>query len=69
MVTAARLVAWSGTVSVPPRTASRARHLATAEYAPLPEGTVPPWAVALLVIGALILATLLVLLARNRTAT
>jgi hypothetical protein len=65
----ARLVAWSGTVRLPPRTATRARHLARDVYVPLPDGTVPPWAVALLVIGALILATLLVLLARNRTAT
>jgi hypothetical protein len=59
----ARPVAWSGTVSVPPRTATRTYHIARGVYVSLPEGTVPPWAVALLVIGALILAILLALLA------
>ena len=65
----ARLVAWSGTVSVPPRTATRTYHLDKDAYVALPEGTVPPWAVALLVIGALTLASLLALLARSRTST
>jgi hypothetical protein len=65
----ARLVAWSGTVRVPPRAATRAYRLARGVNVSLPEGAVPPWAVALLAIGALILATLLAVLARNRTAT
>jgi hypothetical protein len=75
-------VAWSGIVNVPPRTPTRTFHPAKGVYISLPEDTVPPWAVALMVIGALILASLLTLLvlsrkrggrpadiARNRTVT
>jgi hypothetical protein len=68
----AGLVAWSGTVSVPPRTVTRTYHVAHGVYASLSADGVPPWAIALLVIGALTLTSLLALLAllaRRRIAT
>jgi hypothetical protein len=57
---------WSGIVNVPPRVATRTYHPAKSVYVSLPENTVPPWAVALMVIGALILASLLALLVQSR---
>jgi hypothetical protein len=59
-------VVWSGVVSLPAQTPARIFHPANGVYISLPESTVPPWAVALIVIGALILASLLVLLVQRR---
>jgi len=64
------LATWSGVVNVPPLVATRTYHPAKSVYVSLPENTVPPWAVALMVIGTLILASLLALLllqSRRRT--
>lgn len=61
--------AWSGVVNVRPMVATRTYHSAKSVYVSLPENTVPPWAVALMVIGALILASLLALLLQNRKRT
>jgi hypothetical protein len=57
---------WSGRVNVPPHTLTRTYHPNKSVYVSLPETTVPPWAVALIVIGALILASLLALVIQNR---
>jgi hypothetical protein len=60
------LITWSGTVRLPSEVLTRTYHPAKGVYVSLPQGTIPPWAVALLVVGALILITLLTLLARRR---
>jgi hypothetical protein len=59
---------WSGQVRVPGRVHTRMVHVARGVYAALPQSTVPPWAIALMIIGALILATMLaqILLRRRR---
>ncbi len=59
---------WSGQVRVPSRVRTRMVHVARGVYAALPQNTVPPWAIALMIIGALILATMLaqILLRRQR---
>jgi hypothetical protein len=61
-----RPVTWSGVVNVPPRTITRTYHPAKGVYVSLPEQTVPPWAVVLMVIGGLILASLLAVLIQSR---
>jgi hypothetical protein len=61
-----RPVTWSGGVNVPPRIITRIYHPAKGVYVSLPEQTVPPWAVALMVIGGLILASLLAVLMQSR---
>lgn len=59
-------VTWSGIVKPPNRTASRTFHPAKGVYVSLPENTVPPWAVALMVLGGLILVSLLAVLVWRR---
>jgi hypothetical protein len=59
-------VAWSGVVNVPSQTPTRTFHPARSVYVSLPENTVPPWAVALIVIGTLLLAGVLALLMLRR---
>ena len=62
-------VAWSGIVNLRNRKVTRTYHLSKGVYVSLPQATVPPWTVALIVIGALILASLLgLLLVRRRQA-
>ncbi len=58
--------AWSGVVNVPSQTPTRTFHPARSVYVSLPENTVPPWAVALIVIGTLLLVSVIVLLAQHR---
>jgi hypothetical protein len=60
------LITWSGVVSVPKRVLTRTYHPAKGVYVSLPESTVPPWAIALMVLGGLILFTLLTLLILRR---
>lgn len=57
---------WSGIVNVPPTVATRTYHPAKGVYVSLPESTVPRWAVALMVIGALVLASLVAVLVQSR---
>jgi hypothetical protein len=59
-------VTWSGVVNVPPRTITRTYHPAKGVYVSLPEQTVPPWAIALMVIGGLTLTSLLAVLIQSR---
>jgi hypothetical protein len=61
-----RPVTWSGVVNVPPRVITRTYHPARGVYVSLPEQTIPPWAVALMIIGGLILTSLLAVLIQNR---
>jgi hypothetical protein len=62
-------VRWTGTVPVPPRVLTRIYHPAKGVYVALPESTTPAWAIALMVLGALVLGGLAVLLgARYRRA-
>jgi hypothetical protein len=57
---AGHLDTWSGLVRLPSRVLTRTYHPAKGVYVSLPESTVPPWAIALMIIGALILGCLLV---------
>jgi hypothetical protein len=59
-------VSWSGVVNFPPRTITRTYHPAKGVYVSLPEQTVPPWAIALMVIGGLTLTGLLAVLIQSR---
>lgn len=60
------LFSWSGAVNLPNRKATRTLNTAKGVYVSLPEDSVPPWAIALMVIGALIFASLMILLLRRR---
>ena len=59
-------VRWAGLVSVPAPTGSRIAHTGHGAYSVIPKGGIPVWAVALIVIGVLVLAGLGVLLYRRR---
>ena len=61
--------AWAGPVTVPAPPHGRVIHVGPGTYAVVPASTIPPWAIALLVIGALILAAAAVLLIRTRSHT
>jgi hypothetical protein len=63
---AGRLIAWSGTVTIPRQVLTRTYHPARGVYVSLPQSTIPPWAIALLVLGSLLLITLVTLLVRRR---
>ena len=60
---AGHLVTWSGIVHVPPMIPTKTYHPAKGVFLSMPVRTTPPWAIALTVIGALILTALLALLA------
>jgi hypothetical protein len=60
------LFSWSGVVSLRRQVLTRTYHPAKGVYVSLPESTIPPWAIALLALGGLILFTLLVLLVLRR---
>jgi hypothetical protein len=62
-----RPATWSGTVDLAPADARKLIHTSNGTYTQLPDTTTPPWAIALIVIGVLILATLLALLVRRRS--
>jgi hypothetical protein len=57
---------WSGIVDLPSRTKTKIIHTGNGIYAELPDTTVPPWALALMAIGTLILAALLIPRHRRR---
>lgn len=57
---------WSGTVTLPSRSQKKVIHTGNGVYTTLPDNAVPPWAIALMVIGALILMALMVLLVLQR---
>jgi hypothetical protein len=59
-----RTVSWSGPVTVPAPPGGRIVHTGPGAYSVIPPSTVPAWAIALIVIGALILLTMAVLLVR-----
>jgi TRAP-type C4-dicarboxylate transport system permease large subunit len=63
---AGHLVTWSGTVGVVAPPAVRIIHTGNGAYSALPDSSVPAWAIALMVIGALILAALVRLLVLYR---
>jgi len=57
---------WTGTVRLLSAVRARVYHPANGVYVALPSPTMPLWAIALLVVGALILAAMVVLLIRTR---
>jgi hypothetical protein len=63
---AGTLISWSGIVSLPSQVRTRTYHPAKGVYVSLPESTIPGWAIALLVLGGLILFTLLTLVILRR---
>jgi hypothetical protein len=66
---AGTMAIWSGSVNVPPEKITKTYHPAKGVYVSLPESLVPPWAIALMVIGTLFLAGLLALVIQNRRRT
>jgi hypothetical protein len=57
---------WSGWVTVPVPPPTRIVHTGPGAYSLVPVNGIPTWAIALIVIGALVLAALVVLLLRLR---
>jgi len=66
---AGQRVTWSGIVRLPAASLTRTYHTAKGVYVSLPQSTVTPWAIALMIIGALIAALLIVTLLRSRRAS
>ena len=63
---AGHVVAWSGTVDAAAPAAVKTIHTGDGAYSTLPDSSVPAWAIALMVIGALILTALVGLLVLYR---
>jgi hypothetical protein len=64
---AGRLVTWYGTVNLAPQVPTRTYHPSKGVFVSVPvSDSVPPWAVALIVIGSLILTSLVLLLIQSR---
>jgi len=59
-------VRWAGTVTVPVPPRTRIYHTGAGAYTVVPAGSVPPWAIALIIVGVLALAVMAVLLRRLR---
>ncbi|MGD0245797.1 MAG: hypothetical protein ABSB59_36485 [Streptosporangiaceae bacterium] len=60
-------VRWAGTVTVPGAPSTRTYHTGLGAYTVVPSGSsVPPWAIALMIIGVLALVVMAVLLRRSR---
>ena len=57
-------VSWAGSVTVPAPPAGHIVHTGPGAYSVIPPATIPAWAIALIVIGALALVTMAVLLLR-----
>ena len=57
-----QIASWAGLVSVPVPPKVRLIHTGPGAYAVIPAGAIPGWAIALIVIGALILAAVIALL-------
>jgi hypothetical protein len=62
-----RAVVWSGIVNVPTAKSTVTIRTGNGVYSALPDDPVPPWAIAVMVIGALGLVTLLTLLVLRRS--
>ncbi len=60
------LTRWSGTVRLASTTVTRTYHPAKGVYVALPEQTMPFWAIALLVLGGVILLALVTVIAQRR---
>jgi hypothetical protein len=60
------VVSWAGMVTVPAPPRTRIIHTGPGAYAVIPTSTIPAWAIALIVIGVLVLAALVLLLLRMR---
>jgi len=58
------IVSWAGSVTVPAAARGRIIHTGPGAYSVVPAGGIPPWAIALIVIGVLVMAALAVLLLR-----
>jgi hypothetical protein len=59
-------VRWAGQVTIPAPPHARIVHTAKGVYSVIPQATFPPWAMALLMLGGLLLAAVAVLLFRMR---
>jgi hypothetical protein len=57
---------WAGSVTVPAPPRGRIIHTGPGAYSVVPAGGIPPWAIALLIVGVLVLAGMAVLLLRTR---
>lgn len=57
---------WSGTVRLLSAVRQKVYHPANGVFVALPSQTMPPWAIALFIVGGLILAAMLILLIRTR---
>jgi hypothetical protein len=57
---------WTGTVGIPAHAGDNMARTASGVYTSMPGNTMPPWAIMLMIIGALVLAALLMLLLQNR---
>jgi WxL Interacting Protein, peptidoglycan binding domain len=62
------LVTWSGVVRLRAAALTRTVETANGVFTSVPQNTVPPWAIALMVLGALVVALLLAVLLRSRRA-
>lgn len=62
-------VSWTGSVTIPAPPGVRIVHTGPGAYTVIPPNTIPAWAIALIVIGALALLTMAVLLRRMRRRT
>jgi LPXTG-motif cell wall-anchored protein len=59
-------VSWTGSVTIPAPPAGRIVHTGPGAYSVIPPNTIPAWAIALIVIGALALLAMAALLLRTR---
>lgn len=58
--------AWAGTVGIPAQAHDKIVRTASGVYTSVSDETVPSWAITLMIIGVLVLATLLMLLVQRR---
>ena len=61
-----QVATWTGPVTIPAVPRVHLVAVGNGDYAALPEGGIPPWAIALIVLGALLLAGLAVIMLRLR---
>ncbi len=64
-----RLASWNGTVALASTTITKTYHPSKGVYVSLPEQTMPFWAVALMVLGGLILAVLVLVFVQRQRMT